>query len=85
MDVGAPADAHAEGGEAEAEDGECGVTFVAEADELHALVAGFQATVGAPNAGAYARVIAIVRGRWPGACVPASLAARLALCARPPG
>jgi hypothetical protein len=51
--------------EAEDDEGHCTATFVAEADELHALVQRIRDTQGAPDPGAYARVTAIVRERLP--------------------
>jgi hypothetical protein len=56
MDVNAPEVEPAEDDEAQ-----CSASFVAEADELHSLVQRIRDTQGAPNAGAYARVVAIVR------------------------
>ena len=59
------ASALAPGPEAEDDEGHCTATFVAEADELHALVQRIRDTQGAPDPGAYARVTAIVRERPP--------------------
>ena len=55
----------APGPEAEDDEGHCTATFVAEANELHALVQRIRDTQGAPDPGAYARVTAIVRERPP--------------------
>ena len=59
------ASALAPGPEAEDDEGHCTATFVAEADELHALVQRIRDTQGAPDTGAYARVTTIVRERPP--------------------
>lgn len=63
------ASALAPGPEAEDDEGQCTATFVAEADELHALVQRIRDTQGAADPGAYARVAAIVRERPPN-CSP---------------
>jgi hypothetical protein len=67
--------------EAEDDEGHCTATFVAEADELHALVQRIRDTQGAPDPGAYARVTAIVRERLPRHSSPTLSHAQPSSCA----